>query len=550
MRKDYSLKVREQEARARNGRLRAGGVTVAGGGAVVEVHSSGSVSGQGHEHKNLTLLDKLDVEDMYVMLHMLREVRDDDGKSVWEVVNEKIKAGYADVAGDIAVDKYLRKDQSDQTNYLLRIGEFIDSMTAGKGTGLFPDGRIQTDRLEVRGSMTVMDLIINELHAMCGDYSFSDFGKIEKVEEIPTTDGNRTYKIYMERELETDVTNFEVNDVLYSIVNNLRMGGSDYYTSWFRPVQKNMVDNSLTVVLYADAEVPGSKNYPPVAGYNVTRRGNVVIAPDGGKNERAQSWMISSREGRIMFLQNVFKPILEDFNYALTLGKLPNVKAVQELGLEDDIGLYAQTVVCEKLYRTDWNGDVVSNKVDRGVWSLLVAQSEKPYRYVGNDREYPDGMRYTELEQHTVYHYGCKWGCLIDKTKEEPKWNSAAWVMLEGDVNYNLSFESSNGWQFFVSRVDTVVTAQVLHGNRDITEDVMRTTGVEVEWLRDTGNAAADAAWRPERAAGGAHVIHLSNDDMGMGWGVKYRQVSFTCRVFIPIGGRKEMVTNSININL
>ena len=406
MRKDYSLKVREQEARARNGRLRAGGVTVAGGGAVVEVHSSGSVSGQGHEHKNLTLLDKLDVEDMYVMLHMLREVRDDDGKSVWEVVNEKIKAGYADVAGDIAVDKYLRKDQSDQTNYLLRIGEFIDSMTAGKGTGLLPDGRIQTDRLEVRGSMTVMDLIINELHAMCGDYSFSDFGKIEKVEEIPTTDGNRTYKIYMERELETDVTNFEVNDVLYSIVNNLRMGGSDYYTSWFRPVQKNMVDNSLTVVLYADAEVPGSKNYPPVARYNVTRRGNVVIAPDGGKNERAQSWMISSREGRIMFLQNVFKPILEDFNYALTLGKLPNVKAVQELGLEDDIGLYAQTVVCEKLYRTDWNGDVVSNKVDRGVWSLLVAQSEKPYRYVGNDREYPDGMRYTELEQHTVYHYG------------------------------------------------------------------------------------------------------------------------------------------------
>ena len=60
----------------------------------------------------------------------------------------------------------LRKDQSDGTNFLLTIGEFIDSMLAGKGTGIFPNGRIQTDRLEVRGSMTVMDLIINEIHQL------------------------------------------------------------------------------------------------------------------------------------------------------------------------------------------------------------------------------------------------------------------------------------------------------------------------------------------------------------------------------------------------
>ena len=67
-------------------------------------------------------------------------------------------------------DKYLRKDQPDGTNFLLTIGEFIDSMIAGKGTGIFPNGRIQTDRLEVRGSMTVMDLIINEIHAMAGEF--------------------------------------------------------------------------------------------------------------------------------------------------------------------------------------------------------------------------------------------------------------------------------------------------------------------------------------------------------------------------------------------
>ena len=441
---------------------------------------------------------------------------------------------------------FLRKDKTDQTNFLLRFGEFIDSLVSGKGTGIFPDGRIQTDRLEVRGSMTVMDLIINEIHAMAGEFNFADCGKIDKVDFV----AENTYKIWLHKDTDTDITNLDEHDVLYSIVNNLRLGGTDYYTSWFRVVNKSVSENSLTVVLYPDTEVPGGKNYPPAADYNVTRRGNAVLPDEGKVNERSQSWLLSSREGRIMFLQNVYKPILEGYNYALTLGKLPNLKVIDELGLTDDVGLYAETVVCEKLYRIDWNGDVISNKVDRGAWSLAVAQSDKPYRYVQNQREYPDGMRYTELEQHTVYHYGCKWGCLIDKTKEEPKWNSAAWVMLEGDVNYNLSFESSNGWQFFVSRVDTIVYAIITHGNRDITNALMSTIGVEVEWLRDTGNPTVDATWRPQPVDGAPHIIHLTNEDMGMGWGTRYRRISFTCKVFIPVGEDKRIVTNSININI
>ena len=47
---------------------------------------------------------------------------------------------------------YLRKDQADGTNFLLKFGNFIDSMIAGKGAGIYPDGRGQFERLEVRGS--------------------------------------------------------------------------------------------------------------------------------------------------------------------------------------------------------------------------------------------------------------------------------------------------------------------------------------------------------------------------------------------------------------
>ena len=400
----------------------------------------------------------------------------------------------------------INKDREDQTNLLLKFGEFIDSMIAGKGTGIFPNGRIQTDRLEVRGSMTVMELVINEISAMMGDFSFSDCGHIEKVE--PVSDG--TYKLWIRKETELDFTSLDENDILYSIVNNLKTGGTDYYTSWMRVLTKNVNDNTLTIVLYPDAEVPGGKNYPPVAGYNLTRRGNSVLPDEGQINERAQSWLLSSREGRIMFLANVYKPILEDYNYAISIGKFPKIEAIANLPIsETDVGIMAKTIVCEQLYQYDYNGDIIPNKVDRGEWSLAVAQSDQPYRFIQHDRLYPDGQHtYTELEQHTVYHYGCKWGCIIDKTQDEPVWNSPSWVLLEGDKNYHLEFESSNGWQFFINQVNTDIKAVVSYGNRDITNTLMATAGVEVEWLRDTGNIPSDNSWKPTYVDGQKHVIH------------------------------------------
>lgn len=442
----------------------------------------------------------------------------------------------------------LRKDQSDGTNFLLKFGEFIDSMIAGKGAGIFPDGRGQFSRLEVRDALVVMRLIINEIQTMAGDYAFSDAGCIEKVDDL----GESTYKLWMEKRTEFDVTNFVENDVMYSIVNNLLTGGTDYYTSWFRCLTKNVNDNTLTVVLYPDSEVPGGKNYPPVAGYNVTRRGNSVLPDTGEVNERAQSWLLSSREGRIMFLANVYKPILEDYNYAISIGKFPNIAALDKLPVTtEDVGVMAKTIVCERLYQYDYNGDVISNKVDRGEWFLSVAQSEQPYRFIQNEKIYPDGQHtYTELEQHTVYHYGCKWGCLVDKTQDEPVWNSPSWVLLEGDKNYHLDFESSNGWQFFLSQVNTDVTAVVSYGNRDITNVLMATTGVEVEWLRNTGNVPADNSWKPTYVDGKKNTIHLSVSDMGSGWGYEYRRVSFICRVFIPVGEDFETIENRINIKI
>ena len=450
----------------------------------------------------------------------------------------------------------LSKEHSDSTDYLLKLlaggefGEFVDSMIAGKGAGIFPDGRAQVERLEVRGSLSVLDLIINQIQGMESDYSFTEIGKIESVEDL----GENTYRLSIEKRTDFDFMKFQENDVCFSIINTLLTGGSDYYTSWMRILTTNAQENSITVVLYPDSEVPGGTNYPPLAGYNVTRRGNSTLPEAGGFNGRAQSWMISSREGRIMFLANVYKPILEDYNYALTIGKLPNIKALEKLPVTtEDVGIVAQTVIAEKFYQFDYNGDVVPNKVDRGVWSLETAQSGAPYRFVQHELAKPSGSEYTLLEQHTVYHLGCKWGCLSDKTTDEPKWNSPSWGLLEGDSRYSLQLSLSGGEAFVIGGVDTVMSGRIYFGTTDITDDVMADGATEVEWFRDSGNVPADNLWTPEYVDGNRLAIHIDNGNqhgVGSDFGFVSRSVAFVCRVFIPVEGEMQQIEQRFGFDI
>lgn len=450
----------------------------------------------------------------------------------------------------------LSKEHSDSTDYLLKLlaggefGEFVDSMIAGKGAGIFPDGRGQFERLEVRGSLSVLDLIINQIQGMESDYSFTEIGKIKSVEDL----GENTYRLSIEKRTDFDFMKFQDNDVCFSIINTLLTGGSEYYTSWMRILTTNAQENSITVVLYPDSEVPGGTNYPPLAGYNVTRRGNSTLPEEGGFNGRAQSWMISSREGRIMFLSNVYKPILEDYNYSISIGRFPRTKALEKLPIsENETGVMAQTVIAEKFYQLDHNGDVIPNKVDRGIWSLETAQSGAPYRFVQYELSKPSGSEYTLLEQHTVYHLGCKWGCLKDKTTDEPKWNSPSWGLLEGDSRYSLQLSLSDGEAFVIGGVDEVISGRIYFGTTDITDDVMADDATEVEWFRNSGNVPADNLWTPEYVDGNRLAIHIDNGNqhgVGSDFGFVSKSVIFTCRVFFPVNGRLEKVDMNLGFDI
>lgn len=142
-----------------------------------------------------------------------------------------------------SLSMFLRKDKLDFTNYLLRllggleVGEAIDSLTAGKGIIADNKGRIQADRMELRSSLTVLELIFNRLSAMESDYSFSESGTIESVELLE--DG--TYRLPLRKRWENDFTALDENDVVYGVVNNLASGTGDYYTSWLRVLHVNTV---------------------------------------------------------------------------------------------------------------------------------------------------------------------------------------------------------------------------------------------------------------------------------------------------------------------
>lgn len=203
---------------------------------------------------------------------------------------------------------FLRKDQADGTNFLLKFGKFIDSMIAGKGAGIYPDGRGQFERLEVRGSAVFKEIIYNRLNAQEGDTSYSENGVIESV----ALESDGTYTLKLRKRWENDFTAFQEGDIVYGIVNNLFSTG-EYYASWMRVLSKNVPANSISVLSYPDSEVPGGKNYPPTELTIITRRGNAF-------NEDRQSyWYLSATTDKcLVWLEGVTKPVLEQNNYYMT----------------------------------------------------------------------------------------------------------------------------------------------------------------------------------------------------------------------------------------
>ena len=432
---------------------------------------AGSGGGIGHQHRNIDLLNLLSYVAEYLLVN-----------------NKKIKAGYADIAGDIEGDKYIHKNRVDRTDYLLKFGEFIDSLIAGKGAGIYPDGRAQFESLEVRSSATFLEVIFNRLSAMESDYSFSESGTIENVKLM--NDG--TYQLQLRKRWENDFTALDENDVVYGVVNNLASGGGDYYTSWLRVLHVDTSANTINAVMYPDDEVSGGKNYPPEPLMILSHRGNPV------NEERQGYWYLSSREKCICMLDGVTKPILEENNYSIIIGRLKHLSIFDNLPINYlHTYVYCRGIAIQDLLRIDYQGIPIRSENNRGKWSAEEAVSD-PYQS-------------TQDMYDAVYHYGCKWMCLTTGTTDEPKYGSVGWAMIEGNPDFTIDIESTNGWYFDAETFTTTLTITGQLYNQDVTNHIL---DEDIEWTRDTGDVTEDNAWAVKRADAGKS-LPLTLEDLG-----------------------------------
>ena len=430
--------------------------------------------------------------------------------------------------------KALSKTEPDQTDFLIRllggleVGDSIDSMVAGKGIIADRDGRMQLSRLEVRDSLTVLELIFNRLSAMESDYSFSESGTIESVSQLE--DG--TYSLKIKKRWDNDFTALAENDVVYGVVNDLASGGGKYYTSWLRVLHVDISANTINAVMYPDSEVPGGKNYPPEPLMILSHRGNPV------DEERQGYWYLSSREHCICMLNGVTKPVLEESNYSVIVGRLKHLSLFDNLPINYlHSYIYVRGLVAQDIHRIDFQGVLPRIANDRGEWNMETATGAEPYQA---DRE-AQTETVRVMMYDTVWHYGCKWMCLVSGTTDEPKYGAAGWAMVEGNPDFSIDIESSNGWYFDAERFATTLTITGELYNRDVTAHIL---DADVEWTRDTGNVTEDNAWAVAHAETGKS-LPLTVNDLGPNY-MNMTGCKFIARVLLRDGQNNYETMNYI----
>lgn len=470
--------------------------------------------GVGHSHKNIDVLDALSEFNGYITY-----------------LDKKIKAGYADETDDFSENgkasrKILRKDIEDTASALIKFlsgaqfGGFIPGILTGSGGRIDERGNAEFESITSRSSIIAKELIVNRQTAMESNFVFTESGLVDSVEEnAPATEGdNITYTLQLQKRWEGDFTAFKENDVILASVNALAAGGK-YYDMWMRVLSVNTVKNTIEVVCYPDSEVPSGANHPPCELARLIRWGNAT------DEDRQSCWYISSSEGLLVWLDHVTKPIIDKSNYSLAIGKLPDalhfVFANYPLADKRDGTFYAKYLAVQNIIRTDYQGNVKQDVVDRGKWSLDTAKSEEPYRCIAT-------------EVHDVWHYGCRWRCLEDETQAEPKYASTGWAFVEGNPEFKVEMTSAQGWSFDCDEISklndegqynvfTTLLFEATLYNRSVNDYV---EAKRVTWTRDTGNVQEDNAWAIEHADAGFSVP-ITWKDLGTNaderWSCKFK---------------------------
>ena len=552
MEKNYTAVITQRTPRPRSKRLREMGIGSAASATVVMSGAAGgtTVTGDGHTHANLSALNEISTDtNGYQYLTQLREVENPEtGETTVEQVTEKVKAGYADVAKDLAEDSPIREmflsrlvDDVAKGNITFEqaikvlglasfgggaeFGEFIKSLYAGKGAGIDANGNAEFESVRVRSYFECLELIVNRLSAIEGDQILTEADTIESVDDL----GNNCYGLHLRSKWDGYFTAQRENNVLKGIINTLAAGSGLYYTCWMRVNSVNTANNYIEVTAYPDEDTPAGTNYPPCADMKIARWGNQT------DKTRQSCIYLSSTEGRIARLTGVTKPIIEPENYGATFGTLPEFLRDMDLPIVDGQDyVYARGLIVQDIIRIDYKGKPISEVIDRGPWAAGAA-------YYCEALNPETGI----YEISDVWYMGCKWRCAKTGTTTVPAWNNTDWAMVEGNPQFTVEFADTD-YIFDPDRFSLTLTIIARLYNMDITDDILP---ADVEWTRYSEDAngvprtASDNAWALKRAGAGKS-ISLTIEDCDLN-GYMPRTLKFIATVTLRDGMGNEAGTES-----
>lgn len=552
MEKNYTAVITQRTPRPRSKRLREMGIGSAAGATVVMSGAAGgtTVTGDGHTHANLSALNEISTDtNGYQYLTQLREVENPEtGETTVERVTEKVKAGYADLAKDLAEDSPIREmflsrlvDDVAKGNITFEqaikvlglasfgggaeFGEFIKSLYAGKGAGIDANGNAEFESVRVRSYFECLELIVNRLSAIEGDQILTEADTIESVDDL----GNNCYGLHLRSKWDGYFTAQRENNVLKGIINTLAAGSGLYYTCWMRVNSVNTANNYIEVTAYPDEDTPAGTNYPPCADMKIARWGNQT------DKTRQSCIYLSSTEGRIVRLTGVTKPIIEPENYGATFGTLPEFLRSMDLPIVDGQDyVYARGLIVQDIIRIDYKGKPISEVIDRGPWAAGAA-------YYCEALNPETGI----YEISDVWYMGCKWRCAKTGTTTAPAWNNTDWAMVEGNPQFTVEFADTD-YIFDPDRFSLTLTIIARLYNMDITDDILP---ADVEWTRYSEDAngvprtASDNAWALKRAGAGKS-LSLTIEDCDLN-GYMPRTLKFIATVTLRDGMGNEAGTES-----
>ena len=435
------------------------------------------------------------------------------------------RAAYSDLAGDVAEDspindRFLSKIVADIAQGHItfqqgltaiglaifqdgaEFGEFVKSLYAGKGAGIDKDGNAEFESVRVRTYFEAVELIINRLSAIEGDQLLTEADTIERVVDL----GDNCYGLYLHPKWEGYFTAQAVGNVLKGIINNLGavalgmtgQGNAAIYTSWMRVNSVNPTLNYIEVTMYPDDETPAGKNFLPCELMKIARWGNQT------DKTRQSCLYLSSTEGRIVHLNGVTKPIIDQSNYAATFGTIPEfVKQMTDrdgnpLPLRDNLDyVYIGGLIVQDVIRVDFQGKPIVTYVDRGQWYAAA-------NYYCEAKNPTTGV----WETSDVWYMGCKYRCCKNLTKTAPAWNNTDWAMVEGNPDFTVEFADTD-YLFDPDRFAVTLTIIAKLHNIDVTADIL---DADVIWTRysedDKGveRVASDNAWALKRAGAGKSI--------------------------------------------